>query len=405
MSRFWNLPESKHLLSQELARNTTLRSLWKRNDISNVTVNAVSTLPKDIKPKSEIYKQVANENPEKSGFGLKVKQTMAYGKTLMGFYKTGVVNVWNNNKQYKQLKSQFKIDNQVSDKGKSIAIKLNNFKKLNHEMSQMIYMSRIENKTLNDNTNLGTIVDHNKHQAQLIDSNLFLLTRNQYQLIKRTPKDFIKLPTFAVMFAIFMECTPLLCYAFPEITPLTCILPSILPRLWNPVNSEKVSTLTGNLLQTTSRETIASLTAYNLDIEIVRSLNKSLNLVSRYIPITFYPESVLRDRLQHHYNYLMVDNYFLSGLNGGGNVWDLTYSELIIACLERNLITNLKQSVSQFDHIEDESEKRNFEIQHKNELTSKLVRFIMDFENFNIGYLCLNTHLPPVDSKKLVQWH
>lgn len=404
MSRFWKLPESKQLLTTELASNPLLRSLWKQHLVSGVSVNAVTTLPKDIMPKDEIFKQIADENPQKLGFSLKVKQTMAYGKTLMGFYKAGVVNVWNNNKEYKKLKTLFKIDNQVADKGKSIATRVTNFKKLNHEMSQMLYMSRIENKTLNDNTSASTVVNHDK-ETVVVDANLFLLARNQYQLINRTPKDFLKLPTFAVIFAICMECTPLLCYAFPEITPLTCILPSILPRLWNPANTEKVSSLTKELLQNTSKDAVASLTAYNLDLELVQSLNKSLNLVSRYIPVTFYPESVLRDRLQNHYNYLMVDNYFLSGLNGGGNVWDLAYPELVIACLERNLISNLKQSVTQFDHIKDETEKLQFQTQHKNELRSKLVRFIMDFDNFNVGYLCLNEHLHPVNSKKLVEWH
>ncbi|CAH6719295.1 hypothetical protein CLIB1444_02S05248 [[Candida] jaroonii] len=372
-----------------MGKNQVLKSLMEKSVATNL--NATSTLPLDIKSKNEIYKEVADNG--KTGMSLKLSQTYAYAKMLMKFYKSGVSNVWNNNKQYKLLKNQqFKINSVVG--GKDTDIKLPNFVKLTHHMSQMLFINKIENERGNSG-----IKDHSKGDFQ-ITPKLFNLSRGEYQLIKRTPKDFMKLPMFAIIFAIFVEMTPIICYAIPQVTPSTCVLPSIEPRIWNSAYNREIqkSVDEENLFSQSTK------TAYNLPLNQVQNLCKALNLVSKYIPSKLYPESVLRDRLQNHFNYLSVDNYYLSGLNGNGNINNLSFQELLNACLERNLIIDLKEEMSKFDKIDNEVDKQKIQNELMIDLKGKLTRFIIDFQNSNIGYLTITNNLPPVDSSKLQQY-
>lgn len=390
MNKFWSVPATSLILKTEIGKNQVLKSLMEKSIGTNL--NATSTLPLDIKSKNEIYKEVA-EGSDKTGMSLKFSQTYTYAKLLMKFYKSGVVNVWNNNKEYKTLKNQqFKISLVVE--GKDANTKLPNFTKLTHHMSQMLFINKIENERGNSG-----IKDHSKGDFQ-ISPKLFNLTRSEYQLIKRTPKDFLKLPMFAIIFAIFVEMTPIICYAIPQVTPSTCVLPSIEPRIWNSAYNKEIqkSVDQENLVSQSTK------TAYNLPLDQVQNLTKALNLVSKYIPSKMYPESVLRDRLQSHFNYLVVDNYYLSGLNGNGNIDNLSFQELLNACLERNLIINLKEEMSKFDKIDNEFDKRKIQNEMMIELKGRLTRFLIDFQNSNIGYLTITNNLPSVDGLKLQQY-
>lgn len=405
----WVLPQSRSILLQEVKANQILSALWRPPTFEAEKLNqlnASTTLPLEIKPKSELYREVAVENPDKPAVILKFKQVFSYGKLLVKFYKAGVINVWKNNKELKELKNhKIKISNQLDSHGIPVSKKIGKFNSLSDEMAQAIYMSKIENKTYNDNTQ-GEVIKNSSSNKQIIDVGLFRIWRSQYQLIKRTPQDFLKLPMFAVIFSIFMECTPLLCFAFPEITPLTCILPSLLPRIWRSKSNNQLAEQTKNYLLSEDGISLALKTAFNLPINLVRHLCKSLNLTSKYVPINAYLEPILRQRLQNHYNYLMVDNYFLTGLNGSNsaNMWSLSYQELILACLERNLISDVKTLVNQYDRSSDDAEKHIIEEQITNDLRVKLFKFIIDFENYNIGYLCLSEFLTPIDTGKLLQW-
>lgn len=352
-SGFWTLPATKSILQSEIALNQLIASLYKSTNPADVKINATSTLPANLKSKSQIYQEIHQQNPEKSGFPLKFKQFLGYGKSVIKFYKTGFVNVWNNHKQVKKLQSQFSLHERVNQKGQLVEFKITKFPSLCHEMAQVIYMSRVE---------------HNNTGKEEVSPELFRVSRSQFQLLKRTPKDMMKIPAFAIIFAIFVEMTPLLCYVFPQITPLTCVLPSIVPRLWNSKYNQAVKQLAEKQAESKLAESIASQTPYNMPILQVRALVQCLNLVSKYIPVSWYSETVLRDRLQNHFNYLTVDNYYLSGLNGDGNVWDLVYDELVIACLERNLVLDIKNMKEE-------------------ELRDKLVKHIVDAKNYNVGYL------------------
>ena len=198
-----------------------------------------------------------------------------------------------------------------------------------------------------------------KRSNDMKTHSIFNLTREQFQLYKRTPNDYYKIPLFALVCLIFEELTPVLCYMIPEITPSTCILPNILPRVWNPNAIGKMKSLNQNLDENSMID-LSLKTSYNLDIEHVRLLSQSLRLVSRYIPPQFYPDGYLRDKLQDYYNYIVIDNFYLSGLNGDGNMWNLNDQELVLACLERNLIQNIVYDTKLFNQISDPIQNKCF---------------------------------------------
>ncbi|EDK39470.2 hypothetical protein PGUG_03567 [Meyerozyma guilliermondii ATCC 6260] len=382
--RLYELSASGAALRRQ--RTNLVKSIWHGStEKDDVAVNALSTLPIQMKSKAELYEQVRVENPQKSGWGLKLSQTTAYGKAVFRFYKEGVRNVWNNKREMNQLmKTEFKIQNQVDNKGQSVNLKVPSFSKLVFELTQALYMNKIENEQIRLATK-GDVVKNDKVDV-VYDEQLFNISRSQFQLINRTSKDFIKLPAFAVIFMIFVEMTPILCYVFPEITPSTCVLPSILPRLWDSKSAAKVRQLRSDESKV---EDWALETAYNIPYESLVPLTGQLGLRSKYLPSAFYPESYLRNKLHRYYNYLVVDNYYLSGLNGNGNVWDLTDEELVQASLERCLISD----VGAFVKIPPEAKAAELK-----KLRLKLLRAIIDMDNFSVGYLTVGHLLGEIES-------
>ena len=382
--RLYELSASGAALRRQ--RTNLVKSIWHGStEKDDVAVNALSTLPIQMKSKAELYEQVRVENPQKSGWGLKLSQTTAYGKAVFRFYKEGVRNVWNNKREMNQLmKTEFKIQNQVDNKGQSVNLKVPSFSKLVFELTQALYMNKIENEQIRLATK-GDVVKNDKVDV-VYDEQLFNISRSQFQLINRTLKDFIKLPAFAVIFMIFVEMTPILCYAFPEITPLTCVLPSILPRLWDSKSAAKVRQLRSDESKV---EDWALETAYNIPYESLVPLTGQLGLRSKYLLSAFSPESYLRNKLHRYYNYLVVDNYYLSGLNGNGNVWDLTDEELVQASLERCLISD----VGAFVKIPPEAKAAELK-----KLRLKLLRAIIDMDNFSVGYLTVGHLLGEIES-------
>lgn len=386
----------KRVFDQQLQLSQLLLALWK--PASKSEVNNMKTLPLTITPKVDLHREIA-KNSGKEGWSLKLAQNYGYAKELIKFYKHGVKVIWDNHKSLRALRtSDFKVTSQISNDGKTVDIQVPSFQSLTQEMAQALYQKRVENRTNIENT-AGNAVDHSKSSAlDVYTPKMFNLSRADFLLFKRTPADFLKIPTFSVIFIIFMELTPLLCYVFPEITPLTCVLPSILPSLWPKKNSDKVAKV---VPENADLEEMAAKTAYNLTSEQVKALAEALRLKTKYIPTSIFPELVLRNRLQAHYNFLTVDNYYLSGLNGNGNVWDLTRQELLSACLERNLIKDVKK----FTDLEESLKPDKTEIlEHELDLLRlQLSQFIMNYEKFNVGYLLLLQHVE-APSEECLAW-
>lgn len=379
------------LFAAQSAKSQILTSLWKQS--SGDSVNSPGTLPMDIASKEEIYAEVAAKNGP-STF-LKVSQGVSYAKELIKFYKHGVSVVWQNNKKARHLRRQKYKTREMNHAGDTVDVILPSFPRLTKSMSQTLYMNFIENRTNNENT--ASEVVRAGEVARTYDNDIFRISRAEYQLLRRTPRDFIKIPMFAVLSTIFMEMTPILCYAFPEVTPSTCVLPSILPRIWSDKAGQRLRTEISAHVQ--SVEDYAAKTAYNMPLKHVQMLADVLKLKSKYIPLTMYPESVLRARLQDYYNYLMVDNYYLSGLNGDGNVWDLDIQELVRACLERNLVEDIGGLVKTQSLGSREARLEQLEL-----LRLKLFELVVNFQRCNIGYLAIGHMLPAPDVQTIQGW-
>ncbi|EGW31232.1 uncharacterized protein SPAPADRAFT_61808 [Spathaspora passalidarum NRRL Y-27907] len=257
-------------------------------------------------------------------------------------------------------------------------------------MAQKLSSDRIEYRARNSRATGDVKRSTGFDYEQTITPELFNISRSQYQLLKRTPHDVIRLPLFALIALIFEELTPLICYVFPEITPRTCVIPPLLPKIWS---SKPIKTLTTETIHMneTKLADLSLKTAYNLEPHRVKLLARALGLTSKIVPTSLYPISYLRNQLQHHYNYLQVDNYYLCGFNSQANIWNLTNQELLLACLERNLIFDIKLDVAQFNELIDDASKQAFEKKYFDDLRYKLLQFLIDFPNANIGYLCI-TH-------------
>ncbi|KAG7664766.1 uncharacterized protein J8A68_001721 [[Candida] subhashii] len=417
---FYTFPSNKQKLLSQINQSQLLTSLWKTNtnNSESSNINSPTTIPIPIRPKKQVYEQVTQENPTKGKLILKSKQLYHYAKELLKFYRIGINNVWTNLKTMRQLKKhKYKISNQLDAKGKSVAIRLPNFPKLTEIMAQSMYMSKVEHKVSQDKISKqqqdsSTYVKRQSSspsaptapnskstsQATLIDPNLFSLSRQEYQILKRSPKDSLKLPLFAVTFLIFEELTPLLCLLIPELSPRTCILPQLLPKIYPPTPREHLHK-SAESLNDERKIDLALKTAYNLDYARLKLLSQSLRLTSRYVPISLYPENMLRVRLQQYLNYLRVDNYYLSGLSGEDNLWNLDEQELIIACLERNLI----EDISEYVKLKQEGLDSVELDEYCNRLRLRLLQFLIDFPKYNIGMLCIDNPIP-LDHQQIITW-
>ncbi|KAK6460688.1 putative pentamidine resistance factor, mitochondrial precursor [Scheffersomyces coipomensis] len=395
---FYEFPARRNQFLQELQTTETLKSLWAASKQDNYQkMNSIVTIPAPIKSKEDIYEEIKNSNPEILAVSLKWKQGIAFAKSLATFYKEGLSRVSQGRKLRRSILSNMKLINQVDSRGNGLSIGIRNFKKLTLEMSQVLYINDIQNSTKSQ--------EFIKRENNKDNLPLFNLTRSEYQVLKRAPSNTNKIPLFAVLALIFMESTPLLCYFVPEVAPSTCVLPSILPSLWNVSASKKLDEIRSKRYDSNRLVDLSLKTAYNLPLDEAKVLAKSLRLVPRMLPSVLVPELVVRRILQNYYNYLLVDNYYLSGANDNGNIWDLGEEELVIASLERNLILDLKSDLKYIGEGKTLEERRVRKEEYLKNLRLRLLVFLVDFKNYNIGYLGVNHMLKyPIDEKVIAEW-
>lgn len=404
---FFTFASNKKLFLRQISENRTLQFLWRKNILGSTedTINARTTLPIPLTPKARVYNDTRLRNSDTKEISLKLKQIFEYGKVLVGFYKEGAKNAWNNGLEQRRLiSSGFKVSCETDNEGNVTFTSISNFNRMVSQMAQAIYMSKVENDIFNNSIDTGIV--RNDIPKKDIDTGLFNLSRSEFQLLKRTPKDFYKLPFFFVVLCIFFEMTPIVCYAIPEIACETCLLPAFLPRVWNDKARASLLSTKRNCGQE-ERDKLSLQNAYSLAPEDARLLCKSLRLVSRYVPVRMYPEGVLRERLQRYYRYLTVDNYYLCGFNSEGrsNIWNLSQQELLVACLERNLLVNLKEDLEKIEIIGNTSVNEIHTLDYFTILRIRLLLFLVNFENRNIGYLLIAPFVQPsLDYASIFQW-
>ncbi len=170
-------------------------------------------------------------------------------------------------------------------------------------------------------------------------------SRAEFQLIRRTKKDFRKLPVFGLVLAVFGEFTPLIVLLFPVLTPSACYLP-------RQVNSMRRKS---QERRDNSFETIQDFAGKRLGLNIASMPRKyilhcsnSLGLHSRFIPEFFLPVEWLKHRVDTYVTgYVSTDDRLILK-HGGPSAMDKT--ELEVSLSERGLNTlNKTQSQMRSD--------------------------------------------------------
>lgn len=326
--------ESRETFEAEIANNPILHKLWHAPHThlkpEEDTVNASSTLPIILRSKSSVFADVAKSHEGEAGFGLKWKQYKAYFLSVIHFYRVGIQNVWRNRRVMNEIKNKYYIES-VATRGEVAKRKVKNGQDLVQALSSLQSLERIEQEAVKNS-----------------DSSVILnITRKEFQTILRTERDFFKVPMFAVILVIFAEMTPIVCTLVPEIAPSTCVFPGLLKKIYkSPMEAQDTLTThrKEHSLSTYSSGVVPFQPLPKLTTEDLRLLAKSLNLTSRYIPISLYPETILQTRLTHKFHEIKVDNHFL--INSSQNLWNLNKNELIRCCVDRNLINLVTEDLA-----------------------------------------------------------
>lgn len=362
--------------NKKLSQNKIFQKIWENKSLKEVELesntnddfNALTTLPSPLNSRDHILEYIALEHPhlDKGSLALKFKQNWGYVKKLFGFYKTGINNVLNNRKIVNELKKKYYYEN-VEERGKVTKRKFKTSSILINKLVEIKSLRNIENEV-------------NAKSEYLIN-----LKRSEFQLILRTERDFYKIPLFSMVLLIFAETTPLLCYFIPEITPSTCILPNVSKKLHEAQTKSFIEL--ANLRKERYKEYYSKgeiplkFNYENLPKDELYLICKSFKLTSRFLPIKFYPEIILRERLSNKLKEFEIDNEYL--INGG--LWKLTSVELFKVCLDRGLIN--------FDTYKDLKEISANELRLKIALQLSLINnnIIGNINIYGANYLNLET--------------
>lgn len=330
--RLIRLLSSRAEFQAQVEKNPVLYRLWNspHTVTETDTLNATHTLPITLRTKEAVFYDIKKENEELKPFQLSVKQYIAYAKSVIHFYRVGVQNVWKNRKLAQDIRKKYHVEI-VESRGRVVQRQIRNGKDMVNSLVALESFERVEQEAL-----------------ETLDPTLVLnITRSEYQTVLRTERDFFKLPAFAVILVVFGEMTPLLCYMIPEIAPSTCVFPGLVTKMHRGATKarEKLTKLRleryGGYY---NRGEFPFQSVEKLPDDELKLLAKSLNLVSRYIPVGVYPSSILQSRLVDRFNRIKVDNHFL--ISNDQNVWNLNKNELIRCCVDRALVDFSKDDLN-----------------------------------------------------------
>lgn len=280
------------------------------HDFKNDNLNAISSLPYSI--------VLPPKDPSVSTF----KRLMAIGKEYVKLYKSGISNVWKNNKASKGI-----------------------FKRLASKNIHQLTQSVLEKQSIDRIVSSIEPADGSAEPATAPSNSVNVqipsegnLTRSEYQLLLRTPVDFYKLPLFSVIFAIFFETTPILVLLIPHLVPSTCILPrqqkAEIAR--NNKNILALKELYKEPANSNSVTKYLSRSVHNLTQEELRAVVKALQIYSSLIPLALISRSSMEKNLKTYIEQIKCDDTLI-GWYGG--VWNLTSAELVKACQARAIPT------------------------------------------------------------------
>ncbi|SCU79670.1 LAFA_0B04808g1_1 [Lachancea sp. 'fantastica'] len=295
---------------QSLSSNLTLAKLAKAyqngkfaiddgsKEISD-DLNSTRTLPLVKLPKNQIFNEVLND-PKVGDWRKPATKWFRLGKSLLKMYMNGIKSTW---------KVYFGTRKLMQGSGASRSIVTSTYRNLEFQ--------QIQNRVKSDDTvNLG-------------------LTRKQFQEIHRR-QEFWKLPVFLILFLVFEETLPFICYLVPSLVPWNCLTPGAFKKL-----SERRIASQQQLPYQNSGSDVCYTTPYALQCSYTSDLLKSFKMLSSTRALLYSwsgNNNRLCELLARFHQYLVLDDWFLlqSILNTNEKTI-LSQSELVNAILERQL--------------------------------------------------------------------
>lgn len=235
------------------------------------------------------------------------KYYFALGRAYLGFYKTGVKNVWLNHKLAKEIAQRLKIKPYAGGN----ATRRSHLQKLSSRSS---------------------------------------LSRADFQLLERTRADVKKLPLFGLIIAICGEFTPLVVLATGKaVVPRTCQIPSQVEKHDHAVLQHQRQFYHTQDLEMPPDWVLYATSAavkHNMTPQAVMHLSVALGLVReerRWVIMSGYIGNLAmklwyRPRLADRLAYLELDDQLLRSSLGRSAAGSLSTEELKIAANERGII-------------------------------------------------------------------
>ncbi|KAG7901976.1 hypothetical protein KL935_001936 [Ogataea polymorpha] len=320
-----------------------------------------------IRTKKRITDQVLLEKPY-GGVRLKAVVLFRLAKNYLRFFKEGMGSVWTN---YKDLRSEIYSRNLFLVVNGLAANDL----ATGDAKDQKLY---VKNSTVPQVVDeLATAVSCLENSGSLdLSREQIKISRAQFQTMLRTRGDILKLPLFALLFALLEEFSLPLYYIFPSLMPFTCVFPAFMKSYYG--KSIKAQRKLKELRKGRGFDEIAVQNPFTMTEEELRSV---CDLIKVGTP--FSSVGRLRIQLLQKYKELIVDTHLL--LRDGG-VDKLDRLELFFTCLDRGLM-DWEQILSQLEDHEKTLYESLDEASMRERLCAHLERF--GKRGYNVGIVGL----------------
>ncbi|SCW01718.1 LAFE_0E05732g1_1 [Lachancea fermentati] len=293
-------------LNEACAKNSTLAKLRNAyvshrfeivDDSEECTpsLNSVRSLPMTEFPKNKIFEQVTMDS-NIADWRKPITKWYRLGKSILKSYSTGIRAMWNIHRDSKKIIKKYGSPEQL-------------------------------------NTNIFRTIEFQEIEMRLkrAEDIKFPLSRAEFQECHRRA-EFWKLPSFIVLFIIFEEMLPVICYLAPTIVPWNCLTPGALKKI-----SDRRAIYTHDY-------SVSEIPRYQSPYMVKPNDLMSVLLKCKLIPkwrANIYKWSDNKAKpceiLTNFHQYLFVDDWLLLRHIMSDEVTKLSERELVNAILERQL--------------------------------------------------------------------
>lgn len=185
-----------------------------------------------------------------------------------------------------------------------------------------------------------------KSLKEKVEKEGYVLSRDEYQLVKISEKDMIKLIPFAAVFCILAEAIPLIVMFAPSLVPSTCITPSQIQKQRGKMYQKRLE-MSQNVVQSGSKVEGISVNdflshanvcrlakRYEMDFQLANIDRKHLSAYCRFMGLSSWgTHGMLQKRLDKYLDYVVRDDKYIAD----EGVEQLEINELEHAAEERGM--------------------------------------------------------------------